>query len=355
MKEGGQPEFHDPTDLFSALFGFPTHSAPQKGEDIIHHMKMSLEDLYQGKTKKLRITASKVCPRCNGKGAVNPSAVKQCEMCGGKGIRTVTQQMGPGFISTSRQPCRFCRQRGVIIDPKDQCPECHAENTITKEKEIEVFVEKGMRSGQKITFPQEGNEEPGIEAGDLVIVIDEKPHPTFTRRGNDLLITKKISFAESLCGCSFEVETLDKRHLLIKTEEGDIIKPGDTRKIVGEGMPVYRSDLSKGDLVVTFQVEYPEKGSINPTMRKNLLSIFPLPAPPQPQPGVDVEEVELQDPSTTTEDGASGYGAGRRPQGFYRQGPMGPQHTSTSATGMDDDDDQGQYGPQAQTVQCGTQ
>ena len=354
MKEGEGVSFHDPTDLFSALFGFPTQRGPQKGDDIVHEMKMSLEDLYQGKTKKLRITSKKVCPTCNGKGSPNPNAVQTCTACQGKGFVTLSQQIRPGLISTSRQPCRLCRQRGVIIAEKDKCPECHGDYLVSREKEIEVFVEKGTQAGQRITFPQEGDEEPGIEAGDLVVVIQEKPHPVFTRKGRDLLITKEISFAESLCGCSFEVETLDKRHLLIQTEEGDVIKPGDIRVVVGEGMPVYRSSLEKGNLVITFKVKYPEKNSLNETMKKNIRKIFPVPDRPAPPTDADVEEVVLTDPADAPADSPSGSAGPRGYPGGYQR----PTHTSTSATGTDDDDDQygggfpGGIPPGAQQVQC---
>lgn len=304
---------------------------------------MSLEDLYQGKKKKLHVSAKKTCPTCQGKGSPNPAAVQTCQVCGGKGVRTITQQMGPGFISTSRQPCRACHQRGVIIAEKDKCPECHGDYVVQTQKEIEVYVDRGARAGQKYTFPNEGDEEPGIEAGDLIVVIEEKPHPVFTRRGADLHITKKISFAESLCGTSFEVETLDKRHLLIKTEEGDIIKPGDVRVIPQEGMPQYRSAIDKGNLVVTFQVDYPEKGSINPTMKKNLLKLFPVPPQSQLPADADVEEVELTDPAEHKDEPSS------RPRTSGRSG-----YTSTSATATDDDDEGygGGYGPHTQQVQC---
>lgn len=361
LKQGEGMDFHDPTDLFSTLFGGGVSRGPQKGDDIRHVMKMSLEDLYVGKKKKLRISAKKICPTCKGKGSPDPSKVQTCPDCHGKGMQTVTRQMGPGFISTSRMPCQRCGQRGVIIPKKDQCPECHANYLVTREKEIEVYVDPGARAGQKYTFKNEGDEEPGIEAGDLIIVIEEKPHPVYTRKGADLHMTKKISFAESLCGFSFETETLDKRHLLIKSEEGDVVKPGDVRVVPGEGMPQYRSPTDKGNLVITFEVDFPEKGSINATMKKNLLTLFPVTPLSVPSDAGDVEEVELTDPADAESNPSSSY------SGSYSSGPRGrggmggvyssgsqAQHTSTSATGMDDDNDYPGDGfpGHTQTVQC---
>lgn len=43
-------------------------------------------------------------------------------------------------------------------------------------KILEVHVDKGMTDGQKIVFSGEGDQEPDMEAGDLIIVLDEKEH-----------------------------------------------------------------------------------------------------------------------------------------------------------------------------------
>ena len=79
----------------------------------------------------------------------------------------------------------------------------------------------GMRDEQQITFSGEGDQEPGLEPGDIIIVLDEKPHPVFKRsRGTDLMVEMELTLSEALCGFEKTIETLDKRTLYIKQEAG---------------------------------------------------------------------------------------------------------------------------------------
>jgi DnaJ family protein A protein 1 len=51
--------------------------------------------------------------------------------------------------------------------------------TVRDRKILEVHVDKGMVDGQKITFGGEGDQEPGLEPGDIIIVLDEKEHEMY--------------------------------------------------------------------------------------------------------------------------------------------------------------------------------
>ena len=62
-----------------------------------------------------------------------------------------------------------------------------------------VFLE-GMKDGQHVKFTGEGDQEPGLEAGDIIIVLEEKEHDTFQRHGQDLVTTLDITLVEALCG-----------------------------------------------------------------------------------------------------------------------------------------------------------
>lgn len=78
-----------------------------------------------------------------------------------------------------------------------------------------------MKDGQKITFAGEGDQEPGIQPGDIVVVLDEHDHPIFTRKGSHLLMRMELELVEALCGFQKSVETLDKRHLLVTALPGN--------------------------------------------------------------------------------------------------------------------------------------
>jgi DnaJ family protein A protein 1 len=77
-----------------------------------------------------------------------------------------------------------------------------------------------MKDGQQISFRGEGDHEPGLEPGDIVIVLDEKEHPVYKRHGQDLIMPMEINIAEALCGFTKTIETLDNRTLVIHTLPG---------------------------------------------------------------------------------------------------------------------------------------
>ena len=93
-------------------------------------------------------------------------------------------------------------------------------------KILEVHVDKGMRENEKITFRGEGDQVPDIEPGDVIIVLQQKPHEKFQRTGNNLLMTQTISLTEALCGFQLVLKHLDGRDLLITHPPGSVIKPG---------------------------------------------------------------------------------------------------------------------------------
>lgn len=78
-----------------------------------------------------------------------------------------------------------------------------------------------MKDGQKITFHEEGDQVPGLEPGDIIIVLDQKEHPVFRRSGDDLIVRREISLADALCGCRQVIRTLDNRTLLVSSSPGE--------------------------------------------------------------------------------------------------------------------------------------
>ncbi|KAI3452798.1 hypothetical protein Pfo_009461 [Paulownia fortunei] len=128
---------------------------------------------------------------------------------------------------------------------------------ITVEEVLAIHIKPGWKKGTKITFPEKGNHEPGAAPGDLIFVVDEKPHPTFKRDGNDLIINQKISLLDALTGKTLNITTLDGRDLAVPVS--DIVKPGHEIVIENEGMPISKEPGKNGDLRIKFDVKFPSR------------------------------------------------------------------------------------------------
>lgn len=125
----------------------------------------------------------------------------------------------------------------------------------TVEEILKIDIKPGWKKGTKITFPEKGNQEPGVTPADLIFVVDEKPHAIFLRDGNDLVVNQEISLLEALGGVTLNLTTLDQRNLAITIT--DIVKPGQEIVMPNEGMPVSKEPSKKGNLVIKFDIVFP--------------------------------------------------------------------------------------------------
>lgn len=229
-----------------------------------------------------------------------------------------------GLIQQIQTVCPDCRGQGERINPKDRCKQCQGKKVIRDRKILEVHVDKGMSDGQKIVFSGEGDQEPELEPGDIIIVLDEKEHPIFKRSGCDLIIRQEILLVEALCGFQKVIRTLDDRDLVITAIPGEVTKHGDVKCIMNEGMPQYKNAFDKGRLIVQFWVVFPD--TIPPEVIPTLENCLP----PRPEIMISdqAEEVELL--------------------------PFDPEHEARAHRHKNayDEDDDG-HGP-GQRVQCST-
>jgi len=143
--------------------GFPhQHAARQaqqqpaktKAAPVNHTLFVTLEDLYAGTTKRMRITSKRIVD--------NSGATQQ----------------------------------------------------VSADKEI--VVKPGWKNGTKITFENEGDEAPGVVPADIVFTLQTKPHDRFERDGDDLVHECAVSLADALTGVSTSVRTLDNRVVKIE-------------------------------------------------------------------------------------------------------------------------------------------
>ncbi|XP_051558732.1 dnaJ homolog subfamily B member 1-like [Myxocyprinus asiaticus] len=129
--------------------------------------------------------------------------------------------------------------------------------TRTEDKILTVEVKKGWKEGTKVTFPKEGDETLTNIPADVVFVVKDKPHPVYRRDGSDIIYPAKITLKEALCGCTVIVPTLDGRTVTVTSR--DIVRPGMKRRVTGEGLPLPKSPDRRGDLIVEYEVKFPER------------------------------------------------------------------------------------------------
>lgn len=189
---GGGEGFHNPFDVFDMFFG---GGGGQRGErrvkPTVHSLRVSLETLYKGATKKLKISRTATCKLCNGRGGPE-GASKECTDCRGRGIKVRVMRMGP-MVQQVQSHCETCNGEGNIFSEKDRCKKCYGKRQYKEEEVIEVIIKPGMRDGEKITFEGKGDNVVGIDKpGDLVIVIDETEHQYFVRKNDNLIIQHTI-------------------------------------------------------------------------------------------------------------------------------------------------------------------
>jgi DnaJ family protein A protein 2 len=288
-------------DLFAQFFGggffggaggHGGRRQPKRCEDMQFALNVSLEDLFKGKTTKLQVTRNVLCDKCEGKGGKD-GAVRQCPGCEGRGIKLTIRQLGP-MIQQVQQVCNECGGEGEVIREKDRCKQCVGNKTVKDKTTLEVFIERGVQNGHKIKFAGEADQAPNMQPGDVIITITEKEHPVFKRQGLDLFCTVKIELITALAGGSFTIPHLDGRQLVCQIEAGEVIKPGDTRVVPGEGFPEHKRLHNRGDIFVQFEVEFPAPNWAHADLIKGLERI--LPERKSMQIDANGEKVSLQRP-----------------------------------------------------------
>ncbi|KAM9856828.1 dnaJ homolog subfamily A member 1 isoform 1-T2 [Aulostomus maculatus] len=284
---GGGGSFASPMDIFDLFFGGGSRMhRERKGKTIVHQITVTLEELYNGATRKLSVQKNTICERCEGRGS-RKGAAQTCMSCHGTGMQVRVHQLVPGMVQQVSTVCHSCQGQGQRINQKDRCKACAGRKILRQKKILEVHIDKGMRDGQKIVLHGEGDQEPGLEPGDIVIVLDQREHPLFTRKGEDLIMPMELQLVEALCGFQKPVQTLDNRTLLITSHPGELIKPGDTKCVWNEGMPMHRRPFEKGHLIINFSVVFPQANFLPKHRLKELEHYLPVKMEAEQQDSMD--------------------------------------------------------------------
>lgn len=234
----GFDDFFETGSIFDIFFGRPaTRARPRervrmRGSDIKIRLKLALEEIKTGVEKKLRINRFEPCTNCNGTGAKPGSRVEECPLCHGSGeLREVSRSLFGQFVQV--RTCPRCGGEGKIMT--QPCPKCKGEGRVKSETTINIKIPKGVGTGNYITLRGEGNAGPNNgPRGDLIVIIEEKEHELFERKGNDLYCRIPISFSVAALGGEVEVPTLDGK-VRLKIPSGT--QTGKLFRLRGKGLP----------------------------------------------------------------------------------------------------------------------
>jgi len=237
----------------------------------------------------MKVSRNVVCVPCGGAGTKDGKPMQKCKECDGQGVKMAVRQIGMGMFQQMRVECKDCKGKGVKVVEANKCANCKGNKVMQESKILNVEIDKGVHEIKKIVFSGESNQEPGLETGDIIFVVQVTPHDLFKRSGNDLIMEKKIELVDALIGYSFKFNHLDGRPVIVEIKSGQIIKPGDIREVSGMGMPMYSRTYEMGSLFIKFDVNFPTK--LNNDQTVALRKVFEPTKTPETTPEDKVEKV----------------------------------------------------------------
>ncbi len=266
----------DVGDIFDSLFGnifgggggmrTNTANAPRRGRDINYGINISFMEACKGKTQEINVSHQETCTACNGTGAEPGTSAEACPDCHGRGSIKVTQQTPIGSISSTR-PCPHCSGKGTVI--RTPCQKCRGTGRMKVQKRISITVPAGIDNGRTIRVSGEGD--CGINggpAGNLNVTVSVRPHPVFTREGNDIHCEIPITFAQAVTGDEITVPTIDGN---VKFSIPEGTQNGAKHRLKGKGVQFLQQPDRRGDQYVKLYIEVPKNLS---KKQKELLQNF---------------------------------------------------------------------------------
>ncbi len=263
------------SSIFDDFFGGTQRSRGRRrssgtpGSDLRVNLKLTLEEIAEGVSKKIKIKKYVTCNVCSGSGADAGTSTKTCPVCQGTGeVKTVSRSVFGQFVNISA--CSNCNGEGTVIDTP--CKRCLGDGRVHDEVTLKINVPAGVQEGSYMTLRGEGNAgKRGGPAGDVIVVFQEIEHEYFTREGDDILYDLYITYPEAVLGADVEVPTLTGRAKL-KIDGGT--QPGKLLKMRDKGIRHLNSS-GRGDQIVRINIAVPKK--INSKEKELLKELSTLP------------------------------------------------------------------------------
>ncbi|KAI6657487.1 DnaJ-like protein subfamily B member 4-like [Oopsacas minuta] len=177
------------------VFSSMRSSKREKDPDIVHEVGVTLDDVYRGATKKLKI----------GRNILTPSGER-----------------------------------------------------LYSEETVEVHVKPGWKEGTKVTFKEKGEQRSGRIPADVVFVIKDRPHELFTRDGSNIRYKQTLSLKQALLPpIHLNIPTLDNTQIPVKLDQ--ILSPHSQHTLTGQGLPLVKQPYRRGDLIIDFDIQFPQQ------------------------------------------------------------------------------------------------
>ncbi len=253
--------FGDMGDILEGIFGGfgfgggsarSSANAPRRGADIEESVTISFMEACTGLKKDIRINRMSTCEACKGTGADGGTSADICPDCHGRGSVKTTQRIPFGAISSTKV-CPHCNGKGKII--KNPCPKCKGVGRYRMTKTVAVNIPAGIADGQ--TIRRRGEGDCGINggpAGDLMINVNVKSHPLFSREGFDIHCDIPVTYTEAVLGSEITVPTIDGD---VKYSISEGTQTGTIFRLKGKGVKKLNRD-DRGDQYVKIYVEVPK-------------------------------------------------------------------------------------------------
>ena len=243
---------------FSSGFGGGggRQAAQYRGADLRLKVRLSLNEVATGVTKKFKVRKDVTCTHCHGTGAEAGSGSETCPNCHGQGYVVKTVRTMLGMMQTQTE-CPTCHGEGTVI--KNKCHECGGTGVVKGDEVVEINIPAGVAEGMVVNVPGKGNagQHNGI-SGNIQVYIEEEKNDTFVRDEKDVIYNLLLDFPTAALGGEVEIPTIEGSKVKIKIEPGT--QPGKTLRLRGKGLPAVQGYGSgNGDLVVNISVYVPKE------------------------------------------------------------------------------------------------
>ncbi|MGB3495037.1 MAG: molecular chaperone DnaJ [Elainellaceae cyanobacterium] len=265
---GGYQDFNDFggfADIFESFFsGFSggmgqsgrRRGGPVRGDDLRLDLKLDFREAVFGGDKEIRISHLETCSTCGGTGAKPGTNPTNCSTCTGSGqVRRATRTPFGSFTQVA--VCPTCSGMGQVIEQK--CDICEGSGQKQETKKLKISIPAGVDNGTRLRVSGEGDAgKRSGPPGDLYVYLFVNEDSEFRRDGINILSELPVSYLQAILGCRTEVNTVDgPKEVTIAPGT----QPDTVITLENSGVPRLGNPVSRGDHLITIQVQIPTKVS----------------------------------------------------------------------------------------------